>query len=315
MIRMLCVFSIAMLPVAAADVTSLLRDGRSAQSARNFTAAEESFSAAFELAVTKEMNRLSPIAVEVSNFFRQQQQPDKAEAVLKRALDAEDAAGQALSTQIPVLMQLTDLYQRRSADLVPVQTRLVKAWEEIAGPESVVVSNNLYSLSGALEQTGQFAEAERAIQRDLAILEKTYGSDAPCVGLALGRFASIETKLGKDDFAKEARDRQSAIRQKSSPQNSVPIGRGVTAPRVVSSRQPEYSEKARKARIQGAITLSLAVDSDGKPVDVAVVIPLGEGLDENAVEAVKTWRFQPGTSKEGQPVRVLTNIQVSFRLL
>jgi TonB family protein len=43
-----------------------------------------------------------------------------------------------------------------------------------------------------------------------------------------------------------------------------------------------------------------------------VVTPLGYGLDEKAIEAVKQWRFQPGT-KDGKPVNVQLNIEVEFR--
>ena len=39
----------------------------------------------------------------------------------------------------------------------------------------------------------------------------------------------------------------------------------------------------------------------------------GMGLDEKALEAVRTWRFEPGR-KDGQPVAVLVNVQVNFRL-
>jgi periplasmic protein TonB len=45
-----------------------------------------------------------------------------------------------------------------------------------------------------------------------------------------------------------------------------------------------------------------------------VVHPLGMGLDQKAVDAVKRWRFRPGM-KDGQVVAVLANAEVSFRLL
>jgi TonB family protein len=298
-----------------ADVNSILNATRSAQSAKNLAAAEDGYNAAFERAISNEKQRLSPVALEVATFFMGQGQPEKAEAALQRALDAEDAAGQPVSMEIPVLMRLRDVEQsRRNVALAPVETRLVKAWESLAGPESVVVANNLYSLSGSLEQAGQLVEAEQAIQRGIAILERNYGSNAPSVGLALGRLASIQTKLGKDDLAKEARNRETAIRQKPSAQNASRVGGSVTAPRVISKRDPEYTETARKAKIQGAVMLSLVVDSNGEPDDIAVLLPLGQGLDERAVEAVKGWRFQPGT-KDGQPVRVQATIEVNFRLL
>lgn len=305
-----------MLAAYAADVNSLLAAARSAQSVHNFEAAEDAYNAAFELAILKDVKRLSPVAVELSTFYSQQQQPDKAEAVLKRALDAEEAAGQAPANEIPVLMQLQGVYQsrRRNVDLAPVQTRLVKAWESFAGPDSLVMANNLYHLAITLEQNGQLADAEQAIQRAIAILEKVYGSDAPPVGFALVCLASIESRLGKDDLVKEALNREASIREKTTSQSAFKVGRGVTAPRPISHNEPKYSEKARKKKIQGTVMLSLVVDTNGEPADITVLLPLGDGLDENAVEAVRTWRFQPGT-KDGQPVRVQATIEVNFRLL
>ena len=299
----------------AADVNSLLSQARAAQSAHNLAAAEEAYNAALERAMSKEQQHISPAALEVATFYSQHQQPEKAEDVLRRALNAQDASGQPLPNEIPVLLRLRDFYRSgRGGDHVDFETRLVRAWEIQAGPGSPVVANNLYSLSGTLEQSGQLEEAEQAIQRGIAILEKNYGSDAPSVGFALSRLASIQARLGKADVAKEARDRASAIRQRGSSQSAVRAGGGVTAPRILSKRDPEYSETARKARIQGNILLSLVVDTNGEPDEITILLPLGDGLDEKAMEAVKTWRFQPGM-KDGQPVRVPATIEVNFRLL
>jgi TonB family protein len=40
---------------------------------------------------------------------------------------------------------------------------------------------------------------------------------------------------------------------------------------------------------------------------------LGMGLDEKAIEAVRQWRFEPA-KKDGQPVPVMINVEVNFRL-
>jgi protein TonB len=40
---------------------------------------------------------------------------------------------------------------------------------------------------------------------------------------------------------------------------------------------------------------------------------LGDGLDENAMEGVKNWRFIPAT-RNGQPVAVAMNVEVAFNL-
>ncbi len=86
------------------------------------------------------------------------------------------------------------------------------------------------------------------------------------------------------------------------------------APAIISKVEPQYSEEARKAGLQGTVLLKIVVDTDGKPRDPKVLRSLGLGLDERAVEAVSNWKFQPG-AKDGQPVPVQAQIEVNFRLL
>jgi TonB family protein len=61
------------------------------------------------------------------------------------------------------------------------------------------------------------------------------------------------------------------------------------------------------------VVLGLIVDSSGHPRDVRVSRSLGMGLDEKAIEAVKQWKFEPA-KKDGTPVAVQINVEVSFRL-
>lgn len=76
---------------------------------------------------------------------------------------------------------------------------------------------------------------------------------------------------------------------------------------------PEYSEEARKLKIEGSVVLGAIVDVDGRPHDIHVVRYLGHGLDEQAIETFKQWTFKPGTS-ERVPVPVLINIEMRFHL-
>lgn len=91
------------------------------------------------------------------------------------------------------------------------------------------------------------------------------------------------------------------------------IGRGVTAPHAIYDPEPEYSEEARKAKYQGIAVLQVVIDADGRPRDVRIARSAGMGLDEKAIEAVRQWRFQPGTLN-GKPVAVVVNVEVNFRL-
>jgi len=92
------------------------------------------------------------------------------------------------------------------------------------------------------------------------------------------------------------------------------VGDGITAPIATYRVQPEYSEQARRAKWSGVVTVSIIVDTQGRPTNVRVIKALGMGLDEMALEAVQKWKFKPGV-KDGKPVPVQAVIEVDFRLL
>jgi TonB family protein len=100
----------------------------------------------------------------------------------------------------------------------------------------------------------------------------------------------------------------------SRPGEPVHTGAGVTQPRLLSKIEPVYSEEARKARLQGRVQLQAIVKTNGVAADFTVKTSLGLGLDEEAVRAVKQWRFSPG-AKNGVPVPVFVSVDVNFRLL
>ena len=91
------------------------------------------------------------------------------------------------------------------------------------------------------------------------------------------------------------------------------VGGGVSAPRAIYSPDPEYSEEARKAKYQGTVVLWMIVDADGRPREIKVMRSVGLGLDEKAIEAVKTWKFEPA-HKDGHAVAVQISVEVDFRL-
>lgn len=91
------------------------------------------------------------------------------------------------------------------------------------------------------------------------------------------------------------------------------VGGGVSAPEVVHSVEPEFTEDARKSNFQGTVAIQLIVDSQGNPQDVRVVHHLGMGLDQKAVDAVRQYKFKPAMY-QGHPVAVQLIIDVDFRL-
>jgi len=91
------------------------------------------------------------------------------------------------------------------------------------------------------------------------------------------------------------------------------VGGGVSAPQLVHSVDPEFTETARQQNFQGSVSIKLIVDSQGNPQDVRLASHLGMGLDEKAVEAVKQYRFRPAMY-QGHPVSVQIVVDVDFHL-
>jgi periplasmic protein TonB len=91
------------------------------------------------------------------------------------------------------------------------------------------------------------------------------------------------------------------------------VGGGVSAPVLIHSIDPEFSDQARQANLQGTVALQLIVDAEGNPQNIRVTRSLGMGLDEKAVEAVRQYKFRPAMY-QGHPVAVQMVVDVEFHL-
>jgi TonB family protein len=83
--------------------------------------------------------------------------------------------------------------------------------------------------------------------------------------------------------------------------------------RLVTGIEPDSNEFAQANGIVGMALYHTVVGPDGKAGEIAVGRPIGFGLDENAVEAIRKASFQPAV-KDGHPVAVLVDLVVQFRI-
>jgi TonB family protein len=89
---------------------------------------------------------------------------------------------------------------------------------------------------------------------------------------------------------------------------------GNSPPRLILKVEPEYPMEARAAQRQGTVTLSVTIGADGIPQKLSVLQSVDSTLDQQAVNAVRQWKFKPGY-QAGQPVDYVATIQITFRLM
>jgi protein TonB len=89
---------------------------------------------------------------------------------------------------------------------------------------------------------------------------------------------------------------------------------GYGVPACIYCPQAQFSDEAVKAKYQGTVLLVAIVTADGRATEIHVVKGLGLGLDEKAIEAVRTWRFRPAAGPNGKPAAVRQTIEVTFHL-
>lgn len=112
-------------------------------------------------------------------------------------------------------------------------------------------------------------------------------------------------------FAKQ--EGRSASSVKGPVYYSFKPGSGMSPPHATYQPDPDYSDEARQAKYQGTIVIYLVIDVSGMPRDLQIQRPLGLGLDEKAVAAVSTWKFEPAQNN-GTPVAVSIYVEVNFHL-
>ena len=90
---------------------------------------------------------------------------------------------------------------------------------------------------------------------------------------------------------------------------------GVVLPAATWQPRPQYTPEALTRRIEGTVMLDCDVMADGTVGAVLVSESLDRsyGLDEQAINALRSWRFRPGT-KDGKPVPVRVQVAMRFSL-
>jgi len=89
---------------------------------------------------------------------------------------------------------------------------------------------------------------------------------------------------------------------------------GISIPRCEDCPNPNFSAGALNGLGRGTVRLMIVVDANGRASDATVENGFNPELDENAISAVKRWKFKPATDVDGKPVAVRTPVEIVFRV-
>ncbi len=173
-----------------------------------------------------------------------------------------------------------------------------------------------YRIGETLFKRSQFSEAQAEFEAAIR------GSRVPKWVAPVSHIylSKIYTATGEPDRAQEqlrlaaqAKKQLRAAPDFPLPAGTFRVGGDVSGPIAIEQPPPDYSPEAQAAGLEGSIYLVGVVGADGLARDFQVTTPLGFGLDEMAVDAVKRWRFEPGLRNDA-PVDVFTTLRVDFTL-
>jgi periplasmic protein TonB len=89
---------------------------------------------------------------------------------------------------------------------------------------------------------------------------------------------------------------------------------GYGFPACLYCPKAEFTNEAMKVKLQGVVVLTVVITPDGHVTDIHLSKGLGLGLDEKAIEAVRTWRLKPALGPDGKPASVRQTIELGFQL-
>ncbi len=181
-------------------------------------------------------------------------------------------------------------YDQGKKDLMPKRIK----WDEAKVNLDVALSHPVTTID----------EVDGILHRIFAIGDKELIETVPDYWRPfLEKQTSTKPSPAADGLAEQKKDSPEAIYRVKPP--------SVTAPKPVHTPEPEFSKFARDFRMQGMVILKMIIDKTGAVVRPEIVRPIGFGLDEQAVAAVRGWKFKPAM-RDGQPVSVEMAIEVSF---
>ena len=240
----------------------------------------------------------------------------EADPIARRAWGAESAEYAALLNDIGRYYHLRvkhDEAERFYRLAFGIRTRLL-------GRQHPDVAASVNNLAVLYENQVLYAKAETYYKTALDIRETSLGPEHADTIVTLEHYARLLHKLSRPDEAAPLEERARRFRREhSSVADEVDLGTLAAGPAVqpailLERTEPNYTDEARIANHEGGALLQVDIDAEGSARNIVVLRPLGLGLDEQAVAAVRQWRFRAARS-QGRKVPSRVRLEIAFRVM
>jgi len=89
---------------------------------------------------------------------------------------------------------------------------------------------------------------------------------------------------------------------------------GISVPACMYCPNPSFGTGELNGQSSGTVQLMIVVDANGRASDITVKKEFSRELDQDAINAVKHWKFKPATDVDGKPVATRTPVEIVFRV-
>jgi TonB family protein len=310
-----------------ADWDALVREGDAALASNDYVKAAELFEGAVEFGSTLPDSdpRKAQSLLRLARAHRAEGDLAAPEDLYRQAEQPAQAAWGRESAEYGAFLNEVGRYYHRRRKQETAERFYLDGFGvrvRVLGKDHPDVAESIVNLAVLYENESRNEKAETYYRTALEIRERALGATDLRTVETKEHFARLLHGMQQHEEASRLEQEARAVRAPLLAQmagerveiEALPISEVSRPPELIERTEPEYTEEAFIGRTQGSVGIHVEIDTEGIPRNLQVVRPLGLGLDEQALAALKQWRFRPAR-KDGAAVACRVIYEINFSLL